>query len=139
MRLRQELDKLHVEVNEEKSKTVDLGRGDSFGFLGFEFRRVRSLRGKMRPQFTPKLKKRTALLAKLRDIFRRFRSQPVSRVIELINPILRGRPAAGLARTRSRHGRWPDRGGSLLQAAGNRRASYRWPIGQGRPQHAVAG
>jgi RNA-directed DNA polymerase len=38
----------------------------------------------------PKLKKRTALLAKLREIFRWHVSQPVERVIELINPILRG-------------------------------------------------
>ena len=43
-----------------------------------------------RPQYTPRVKKRTALFAKLRDIFRRFMSQPVERVIELINPILRG-------------------------------------------------
>jgi RNA-directed DNA polymerase len=33
----------------------------------------------------------TALLATLREIFRRFASQPVGRVIELINPVLRGR------------------------------------------------
>ena len=90
MRLRQELAKLQVEVNEEKSATVDLTRGESFGFLGFDFRRVRALSGARRPQFTPKLKKRTALVGKLRDIFRRFQSQPVDRVIELINPILRG-------------------------------------------------
>jgi len=32
MRLRQELDKLHVEVNEEKSKTGDPERGDSFAW-----------------------------------------------------------------------------------------------------------
>ena len=32
----------------------------------------------------------TALLAKLREIFRRYVSQPAERVIELINPILRG-------------------------------------------------
>jgi len=89
-RLRQELANLQVEVNEEKSTTVELARGESFGFLGFDFRRVRSLQGALRPQFTPKLKKRTALLAKLREVFRRFRSQPVGRVIELINPILRG-------------------------------------------------
>jgi len=38
----------------------------------------------------PALKKRTAALAKLRDIFRRHASQPVGRVIERINPILRG-------------------------------------------------
>jgi RNA-directed DNA polymerase len=89
-RLRQELAKLQVEVNEEKSTTVELARGESFGFLGFDFRRVRSLSGALRPQYTPKLKKRTALLAKLREVFRRFRSQPVGRVIEVITPILRG-------------------------------------------------
>jgi RNA-directed DNA polymerase len=89
-RLREELAKLHVEINEEKSRVVDLGKGESFGFLGFEFRRIRSLRGVWRPEYVPKLKKRTALLQKLRDIFRRFQSQPVGRVVELINPILRG-------------------------------------------------
>jgi RNA-directed DNA polymerase len=89
-RLREELAKLHVEINEEKSRVVDLGTGESFGFLGFEFRRIRSLRGVWRPEYVPKLKKRTALLQKLRDIFRRFQSQPVGRVAALINPILRG-------------------------------------------------
>ncbi len=70
-RLREELVKLHVEINEEKSRVVDLGKGESFGFLGFEFRRVRSRQGKWRPHYAPKAKKRTALLAKLREIFRR--------------------------------------------------------------------
>jgi len=89
-RLREELEKLRVEINEEKSRIVDLRKGESFGFLGFEFRRVRSKKGSWRPQYTPKMKNRTALTGKLRDIFRRFQSQPVGRVIELINPILRG-------------------------------------------------
>jgi RNA-directed DNA polymerase len=44
----------------------------------------------MRPHYTPKLKKRTALLRTLKEVFRRFRSQPVDRVIGLINPTLRG-------------------------------------------------
>ena len=89
-RLREELAKLRVEINEEKSRMVDLRKQGSFGFLGFDFRRIRSLKGVWRPQYTPKLKKRTAVLAKLRDIFRRHASQPVGRVIEMINPILRG-------------------------------------------------
>jgi RNA-directed DNA polymerase len=89
-RLREELAKLHVEVNEEKSRIVDLGKGERFGFLGFEFRRMRSRKGVWRPRYTPKLKKRTALLEKLREIFRRFRSQPIGRVVALINPILCG-------------------------------------------------
>jgi RNA-directed DNA polymerase len=89
-RLRQELAKLQVQLNDEKSKSVDLAQGESFGFLGFDFRRVRSLAGKWRPQYTPKLKKRTALLERLREVFRRHQSQPVGRVIKLITPILRG-------------------------------------------------
>ena len=89
-RLREELAKLHVEINEEKSRTVDLQKGESFAFLGFEFRRVSSCKGNWRPQYTPRLKKRTALLEKLKEVFRRFVSQPIERVIELINPILRG-------------------------------------------------
>ena len=89
-RLREELAKLGVEVNEEKSRVVDLAKGESFGFLGFEFRRIRSLGGVWRAQYAPKLKKRTALLQRLKEIFRRYQSEPVGRVIELINPILRG-------------------------------------------------
>ena len=89
-RLREELAKLQVEVNEEKSRTVDLQRGGSFGFLGFEFRRVRSRRGRWMPLLLPKGKKRTALLCKLKEIFGTSRSQPVGGVIEKINPILRG-------------------------------------------------
>ncbi len=36
------------------------------------------------------MKKRTALLRKLKAIFRRNQSQPIDRVIQRINPILRG-------------------------------------------------
>jgi RNA-directed DNA polymerase len=89
-RLREELAKLHVEINAEKSRLVDLRKGESFGFLGFEFRWVRSLQGKWRPYYPPKLRQRTVLLRKIKDLFRRFQSQPIGRVIELINPILRG-------------------------------------------------
>ena len=89
-RLREELAGLHVEVNEEKTRVVDLTKGERFGFLGFDFRRVRSVSGTWRPQYTPKLKKRTALLRTLKAIFERSRSQPVRGVIQQINPILRG-------------------------------------------------
>jgi RNA-directed DNA polymerase len=89
-RLREELAKLDLRLNEAKSGMVDLRQGETFGFLGFDFRRVRSLRGVWRPQVTPKLTRRTALLGKLREVFRRHQSQPVGRVITEINPILRG-------------------------------------------------
>ena len=89
-RLREELAKLKVEINEEKTRMVNLTKGGSFGFLGFEYRLIRSRQGKWRTQLVPKMKKRTALLRKLKPIFHRYRSQPVGRVIEEINPILRG-------------------------------------------------
>jgi RNA-directed DNA polymerase len=89
-RLREELAKLRVVINEEKSRMVDLKKGESFTFLGFEYRRTLTLRGKWRPNYVPKLKKRTALYEKLREIFRKCVSWPVEKVIAKINPILRG-------------------------------------------------
>jgi RNA-directed DNA polymerase len=89
-RLREELATLQVEVNEEKSRRVDLTQGEGFGFLGFDFRRVRSRRNRWMPLRTPRVKKRTALLRTLKPIFRSHRSRPISEVIAQINPILRG-------------------------------------------------
>jgi RNA-directed DNA polymerase len=89
-RLREELAKLQVEINEDKSRRVDLAKEESFSFLGFEYRRIRSRNRVWRPYYAPKLKKRTALFAKLRAIFRRNLSRPIGKVIEELNPILRG-------------------------------------------------
>jgi len=126
-RLREEFGKLQVAVNEDKSRRVDLTQGEGFGFLGFEFRRIRSRRGRWMPLRTPQRKKRTALLQTLKHVFRSHRSRPVAEVIARINPILRGwvqyfvaghssrcfsyirdwvekKIRAHLARTRQRHG-----------------------------------
>jgi RNA-directed DNA polymerase len=89
-RLREELAKLQVEVNEEKSRRLDLTQGESFGFLGFEFRRIRTWRGRWMPLRTPQGQKRTALLQTLKQVFRSHRSRPVGEVIAHVNPILRG-------------------------------------------------
>ena len=89
-RLIQELTKLKVKVNSDKTRIVDLTKGDTFNFLGFVYRRVKTRKGKWGVVIIPKIKARTALLGKLKEIFVRFVSQPVSRVIYLINPILRG-------------------------------------------------
>lgn len=89
-RLREELAKLGVDINEEKTRTVDLTQGQSFDYLGFRFRRIRSRKGHWMALRMPRMAKRTALLRQLKAIFRRYRSQPVERIIERINPILRG-------------------------------------------------
>ena len=85
-RLREEFAKLRVAINEDKSRMVDLKKGESFTFLGFEYRRVLSLQRKWRPHYAPKLKKRTALFEKLREIFRTHLSWPVETVIAKVNP-----------------------------------------------------
>ncbi|MFN0057857.1 MAG: group II intron maturase-specific domain-containing protein [Planctomycetota bacterium] len=89
-RLREELEKLEVQINEENSRTVDLARGETFSFLGFDFRRVQTFRRRWGVRATPRGKARTGLLLRLKELFRRHASQPVSRVVSQANPILRG-------------------------------------------------
>jgi RNA-directed DNA polymerase len=89
-RLLEELAKLDVQLNRDKTRRLDLARGENFSFLGFDFRRSKTRRGVWGVRYVPKMKARTALLRKLKEVFRRFRSQPVARVISLINPVLGG-------------------------------------------------
>jgi RNA-directed DNA polymerase len=85
-----ELARIAVKVNTEKTRLVDMMKGETFSFLGFDFRRMKAKSGKWTVSMTPRMKARTKLLRNLKDIFRRFISQPVDRVIALINPKLRG-------------------------------------------------
>ncbi len=89
-RLLEELDKLDVEINEDKTRLVDLLKGESFSFLGFDFRRAKSRKGKWHIRKTPRIKARTKIMRKIRRIFKSRVSHPVKNVIDLINPILRG-------------------------------------------------
>lgn len=90
-RLQEEFAKLQVEINEDKSRTVDLQRkGESFNFLGFQFFRIQTKTGKWMALRLPQAKKRVELKRKLKKVFRSHRSQPVNQVIEIINPILAG-------------------------------------------------
>jgi len=89
-RLTEELANLDVQINTDKTRWVDLTKDESFSFLGFDFRRVKTRRGVWGVRYAPTMKARIRLTQKLKKVFRRFRSQPVARVIGLINPILRG-------------------------------------------------
>jgi RNA-directed DNA polymerase len=89
-RLVEEFEKLDVQINQEKTRIVDLRRDETFSFLGFDYRRVKTRRGAWGVRVAPRMKARTALLRELKEAFRRHQSQPVDRVIYLSNPILRG-------------------------------------------------
>src|SRR3989454_7350943 len=54
-RLREEFAKLGGEINEKKSRMVDLTKGDSFNFLGFEYRRTLSPNKVWRPPYGPRV------------------------------------------------------------------------------------
>jgi RNA-directed DNA polymerase len=89
-RLVEEFEKLDVQMNQDKTRVVDLTQDQTFSFLGFDYRRVKTRRGVWGVRITPRMKARTTLIRKLKDVFRRYQSQPVDRIIYLINPILRG-------------------------------------------------
>ena len=89
-RLVEEFEKLDVQMNQEKTRIVDLTQDETFSFLGFDFRRIRTRRGAWGVRATPRMKARTTLLRKLKEVFRRHQSQPLDRIVYLINPILRG-------------------------------------------------
>ena len=54
------------------------------------YRGVKTHRGKSGVRVTPRVKSRTRLLSKLREVFRRHRSHPTMGLIAEINPIVRG-------------------------------------------------
>ncbi|OJW54625.1 MAG: group II intron reverse transcriptase/maturase [Alphaproteobacteria bacterium 41-28] len=89
-RLREELTKLGVEVNQEKTKVVNLEEGESISFLGFDFCKRKNWKGETVVVCTPRGKAKAMLKQKIREIFKQNTSQPIRRAIQQINPILSG-------------------------------------------------
>jgi RNA-directed DNA polymerase len=89
-RLDQELKKVEIEINEEKTKVVDFARGGSFGFLGFDLREGRNRFGKRFVLRTPKRKKQSELLGRVRSILKFSRHRKLPEVLERIGPVIVG-------------------------------------------------
>ena len=89
-RLQEQLAPLGVELNEEKTKVVNLLKGEAFGFLGFDLRRVRKSKGGHFIRMAPKKKARKAVKAKIRETIRRGGATPAKMLISQINAILTG-------------------------------------------------
>ena len=98
-RLREEISKLKLTPNEEKTRTVDVNKGESYDFLGFDFSKRLNRKGRLALLITPRMKSRTNLIANLRELFNSGISQPIIKLISQVNPILRGcgRTTLGLA------------------------------------------
>jgi len=90
-RLEEQLVPLGVELNPEKTQMVDTLRGEAFGFLGFDLRRVRKRNGNGQfIQLTPKKKARKAIKAKVREIVRHGGALPAKDVVARINAAVAG-------------------------------------------------
>src|SRR5487761_2424481 len=90
-RLQEQLEPLRVELNREKTKMVDMLKGEAFGFLGFDLRRVRKRKKDgYTIQMTPKKKTRKAVKAKIRDIIRSGGSAPVAVIVSRVNAVVAG-------------------------------------------------
>ena len=90
-RLQEELEPLGVTLNRDKTRVVNVLKGESFGFLGFDFRRVpkRGENGYL-ILMTPKKKARKNVKARIREIIHKSGAIPAQEVISKINLVLKG-------------------------------------------------
>jgi RNA-directed DNA polymerase len=91
-RIRCEADAIGVSVNTEKTRLLTLTEHRAhFAFLGFEFRWVPSPKtGRWYACMTPRPKKVTEVLRKVRDTLRASRASSTKATVERVNPIVRG-------------------------------------------------
>jgi hypothetical protein len=88
-RLQEQFAPLGVELNQEKTKVVDTLKGEAFGFLGFNLRRIRKRKGNGHYlQMTAKKKARKVI--KVRDIILHSGATPMPKVVAQINASLAG-------------------------------------------------
>lgn len=89
--LRAELSKLEVELNSEKTKTVNLLRGEGFSFLGFDIRLGKSKRtGKDIVLMTPRMKARKELTQTIKETVSTIQHLKMPDILAKINPVISG-------------------------------------------------
>jgi group II intron reverse transcriptase/maturase len=90
-RLQEYLEPLKVELNLEKTRMVNVLKGESFSFLGFDVRRVqnRSKSGYF-ILMTPKKKARQAIKARIREVIQNGGAKPAKDIVKQVNAILNG-------------------------------------------------
>jgi RNA-directed DNA polymerase len=92
-RIREELARLDLTINEEKTRIVDFAAGEPFDFLGYTFRWVdqQNQPGRKMALCRPQKKKRTRLLRNLSERLKHSLHRPVEWVVQrVVNPMVRG-------------------------------------------------
>ncbi|MFB6367821.1 group II intron reverse transcriptase/maturase [Paenibacillus elgii] len=90
-RLCEQLEPLGVELNLEKTRMVNVLKGEAFAFLGFDFRRVpnRSNTGHF-ILMTPRKKARIAVKARIREVIKSGGAKPAKEIVKQVNATLSG-------------------------------------------------
>ena len=89
-RLKEELDKLQVQMNQEKTRVVNLKEGGCFSFLGFDIRLNRNREGKNYVSKTPRMKKCKEIGRKVKAVLKVHFDKPLKEVIQAVNAVVRG-------------------------------------------------
>ena len=89
-RLKEELDKLQVQMNLEKTREVNLKESGCFSFLGFDIRLNRNREGKIYVSKTPRMKKRKEIGKKVKAVLKAHHDKPLREVIQAVNTVIRG-------------------------------------------------
>ena len=89
-RLKEEMDYLEVEMNMEKTKVVDLKKGGSFSFLGFDIRLNKNREGKTYVSKTPRKKKQQEIGKRVKSVIKANWNKPLREVIQAVNSVIRG-------------------------------------------------
>lgn len=90
-RLQEHLEPLGVELNLEKTQIVDVQKGESFSFLGFDLRRVQNRRKTgYFILLTPKKEARKKMKAQIRQTIKNGGSKPAKEIVKQVNAKLTG-------------------------------------------------
>ncbi|UJF31237.1 group II intron reverse transcriptase/maturase [Paenibacillus hexagrammi] len=90
-RLQEQLKPLGVELNLEKTRMVNVLKGEAFAFLGFDLRRVPNRSGTgYFILMTPKKKARIAVKARIRELIQNGGATPAKDMVKRINAVLAG-------------------------------------------------
>jgi RNA-directed DNA polymerase len=89
-RLKEELDRLDVQMNQEKTKVADLREGGCFSFLGFDFWLNRNREGKSYVSKTPRKKKVKDSGQRIKAALKASWAKSFNEVIQTVNAVIRG-------------------------------------------------
>lgn len=90
MRLKEELDKLQVEMNRDKTKVVDLKQDGCFSFLGFDIRLNRNRKGNIYVSKMPRKQKSIEIGRRVKTVLKTNCAMPLNEVIQSVNTVVRG-------------------------------------------------